>query len=520
MFNSLTEKNILSNYLSLSIACLGGICMGLTTAPVQAFFLAWVAFVPLWLLIFNQAETSYKKVFFLGIAWGCGYHGLGLFWITGIHPMTWMGVPWLASLLIAVFCWVFITLWGAILVATWSVLMRFIQTKISYQEGSNYLIVSFSRIVIGTALWCGLEALWSRGDLWWTSLSFTQSPHNLLILQLSQFSGPATVTAVIVVINGLIAEGILSQKLKASRSLFAIALSLLFILHLVGWKMYSQPLADLPEKAIKIGVIQGNIPNTIKLNSVGLGKALQGYTQGYQKLATQGVDGVLLPETALPFVWHNRGNFYREILRQEIPAWVGAFGKQDTSYTNSLFSITGSGELISRYDKAKLVPLGEYIPFESILGKVIDRLSPLDAHLTRGKPEQVFQTPFGQAIVGICYESAFPEVFRRQAQEGGEFILSASNDAHYSEVMPRQHHAQDIMRAIETERWTVRATNTGYSAIVDPRGNTEWISKLNQYQIHSHTIYGRSDKNLYVRLGDWLTWVLLIISGLIMLFIR
>ena len=540
MFNSLTEKNILSNYLSLSFACLGGICMGLTTAPVQAFFLAWVAFIPLWLLIFNRAEISYKKVFFLGIAWGCGYHGLGLFWITGIHPMTWMGVPWLASLLIAIFCWVFITLWGAILVATWSVLMRFFQTKISYREGRNYFIVSFSRIVVGTALWCGLEALWSRGDLWWTSLSFTQSPHNLLVLQLSHFSGPATVTAAIVVINGLIAEGILSQnsKIKSSQKnplhnfiqntkqniqrlfLFFIALLLLVTFHLVGWKMYSQPLADLPEKAIKVGLIQGNIPNTIKLNSVGLGKAIQGYTQGYQKLATQGVDGVLLPETALPFVWDNRGNFYREILRQGIPAWVGAFGKQDSSYTNSLFSITGNGELISRYDKAKLVPLGEYIPFESILGKVIDRLSPLDAHLTRGKPEQVFQTPFGQAIVGICYESAFPEVFRRQAQEGGEFILSSSNDAHYSEVMPRQHHAQDIMRAIETERWTVRATNTGYSAIVDPRGNTEWISKLNQYQIHSHVIYGRSEKNLYVRWGDWLTWVLLVISGLIMLFVR
>src|SRR3712207_8827736 len=55
-----------------------------------------------------------------GLVWGIGYHGLALFWITGVHPMTWMGVPWLASLAIAIFCWSFITLWGAVLVAIWA----------------------------------------------------------------------------------------------------------------------------------------------------------------------------------------------------------------------------------------------------------------------------------------------------------------------------------------------------------------------------------------------------------------
>jgi apolipoprotein N-acyltransferase len=74
--------------------------------------------------------------------------------------------------------------------------------------------------------------------------------------------------------------------------------------------------------------------------------------------------------------------------------------------------------------------------------------------------------------------------------------------------MPAQHHAQDIMRAIETDRAMVRATNTGYSAIVDPRGNTLWLSNMDEYQIHLGTIYKQQTKTLYVRWGNWLNWVL------------
>jgi apolipoprotein N-acyltransferase len=59
-----------------------------------------------------------------------------------------------------------------------------------------------------------------------------------------------------------------------------------------------------------------------------------------------------------------------------------------------------------------------------------------------------------------------------------------------------------------------RATNTGYSAFVDPHGNQLWLSDLDRYQIHSETIYRRDTRTLYVRWGDWLTKVLIITAGL------
>ena len=509
-----------------------GVLMGLSPAPLNLWFLSWIALVPLWLLI--QNKKNYKEIALLGFCWGFSYHSLALFWITGVHPMTWMGVPWLASLAIAIAVWLVISFWGAFLVTLWSISFSFIDRNLLKTNPKNSFIAILTKVLIGVTIWCCLETLWSQGDLWWSSLSYTQSPNNLAILQLTKFSGFNTVTAAIVAVNGLFAEAILyqlkarTQYINCSRVsnahptinkkniilTFSLPITLFIILHLWGLWLYNLPVANTNLEPIKVGIIQGNIPNEIKLYSEGWQKAIQGYTTGYQKLAQQNVDVVLTPEGALPFFWENiidNSDFYRAVIREKVPAWVGAYGRENTSYTNSLFTITAEGKTFSRYDKTILVPLGEYIPFEPIIGKIIDRLSPLEAHLQAGKPNQTFDTPFGRAIVGICYESAFSRHFRPQAKEGG-FIITASNNAHYSTTMPAQHHAQDVIRAIECDRWAARATNTGYSAIVDPHGRTLWKSAIDKYQTHAGTIYSRQTKTLYVRWGDWLTTLLLIVS--------
>lgn len=491
--------------------------MGLTPAPVGAWILGWVALAPLWLLVVQESQALKEKkekkkhLPFITLLWGIGYHGIALFWITGIHPMTWMGVPWLASLAIAFFCWIFITFWGAALVAIWATCLFWIN--------QTFKTSPIVRVLTGTALWCVLETIWSAGSLWWTSLSYTQSPHNLVILHLGQLAGPSAVTAAIVAVNGLIAEAWIKAKTspkpsrKSKLKVYLLPITFCLFLHLIGFALYSRPLVKTPADALKVGIIQGNIPNTIKLYQEGWMRAIEGYTTGYRALADQGVEAILTPETALPVQWSDsngiRDLLYQAIVEKNVLAWVGAFGATGQNYSNSLFTVTGNGETFSRYDKVKLVPLGEFIPFEEILGKLIDRLSPLEAHLIAGEPEQIFNTPFGRAIVGICYESAFSTHFQRQAAQGGQFILTASNNAHYSPSMPAQHHAQDVMRAIETDRWAVRATNTGYSGIVDPHGKTVWISGINTYEIHAGTVYRRRTQTLYVRWGNWLTPTLL-----------
>jgi len=568
IFNRQTFEKIavqIPKNLGWAIALLSGILMGLTTAPVNAWLLGWFALVPLWILVvsYEQPKTEVKKqkvfllpssffllpssFFLLPLFWGIGYHGLALSWIMGIHPMSWLGVPWWPSLAIALFCWAFITLWGAGLVTVWAWLFAIVsrtltdsgQARCLSHKNSGTGILPVIRVLIGTALWCGLESFWSQGSLWWTSLSYTQSPHNLAILHLGQISGPSAVTAAIVAVNGLIAEAFIEGRRKKEEGRrkreegrgekeegrgknlipFLLPASLFLVLHIVGWSLYDRPLTEVAGMALKIGIVQGNIPNEIKFDSNGWRRALEGYTAGYQKLADKGVDAVLTPETALPFFWTNEYqrstlSFYQAILDRGVLAWVGGFGQQESSMTNSLFTIDKTGEIISRYDKAKLVPLGEYIPFYEILGGIINRLSPLDAHLVAGNSQQLFNTPFGRAIVGICYDSAFSEIFRYQAANGGEFMLTASNNAHYKPPMLAQHHALDVMRAIEMDRWAAIATNTGYSAFVNPHGETVWMSRVNTYEVQDATIYRRQTQTLYVRWGDRLMPLLLVLAGL------
>ncbi len=526
----LGQQKISKSIKYYTLSFVSGIFMGTTVAPIGAWFLAWIALVPLWLLVIKYTSKtdppaprpgflSEVEGLPLALIWGIGYHGVALSWITGIHPMDWLGVPWLPSLTITLLCWAFISLWGGILVSVWAALM------VRLDRGNPWL-----RVLIGTAIWCGLESLWSAGPLWWSSLAYTQSPQNLVILHLGQLSGPNTVTAVIVAFNGLIAEYLTQSLLeipkgrrkgaKEERNTIYLAFSLFIIAHLIGFFLYGQPLTESSNTALKIGVIQGNIPNKIKVLPEGLRRAITAYTEGYLSLTNQGVQAVLIPEAAIPIFSRDlpQTPLFAAIREKGVMAWIGAFGEQGRSYTNSLFTVLENGEITSRYDKSKLVPLGEYIPFENILGGIIQRLSPLEAHQVPGKAKQIFNTPFGRVIIGICYESAFAENFRYQASMGGKFMLSSSNDAHYTAAMANQHHAQDIMRAIETDRWAVRATNTGYSAFINPHGQTLWKSAYNTYQTHAETIYPRQTQTLYVQWGDWLTPLLLLLSALIWLF--
>jgi apolipoprotein N-acyltransferase len=506
------------------IAAGSGLLAGLAVEPIGAWYLAWIALVPLWMMVVRERRSILPS-----LLWGMGFHGVALFWITGIHPMTWMGVPWLTSFSIATVAILFFALWGATVVTLWGIIFGWICQR--------FHPPALVRVVVGTAIWCGLEYLWSQTDLWWSTLALTQTPNNLPILHLGQLSGGMTVTAILLTVNGLIAEAIIDRPLSGSRleprispdsflpkvnqkTLAIAAITLFFTGHLSGYILSQAPLDAKPADALKIGIIQGNIPNEIKLYANGKQKAIEGYTTGYLDLAAAGVDAILTPEGALPYMPNEikKSSLYQAVLDQGVPIWLGAFGDAGNDYTNSIHSIDKTGNFISQYDKYKLVPLGEYVPFKEIIGQWVKRLSPLDATLLKGAEKQeFFAFPGIRAAIGICYESAFGNHFRQQAQKG-EFILTSSNNAHYAASMPAQHHALDVMRSIETSRWAVRATNTGYSAIVDPHGHTLWKSKLNEFATHSHQIYRRRNQTLYVQWGDWLT-PLLIISSVTLLVI-
>lgn len=528
----------------------GGVLMGI--APVNAWPLAWIAMVPLWSLVYRlpanppatrlaTARQPAAGVWLGGTLWGLAYHGTALSWITGLHPLTWMGVPWLGSVAIALFSWLFITLWGVGIVLSWISLMRAVTRR--------FLIVGARRVLLGTALWCAVEFVWSNGPLYWTSLSYTQSPANLWILQLGQLSGPITITAAIVAVNGLIAEGLWresqfafrqseqnepDEQTKILRSVkkagfvrwwkrwWVRPVAFFLILHLAGGGLYARPLLEAASNRLTVGLIQGNIPTQEKLTAKGIQASRQVYLAGYSQLADEGADLVVTPEGSIPRVWNpftqDRNPLLRAVIDKGVPLLLGTFVHSDvvdrqTPLTQSLLTLTPEG-IGGRYNKIKLVPLGEYIPFETVIGALVGRLSPFGESMVPGDRSQVLETPFGPMTAGICYESAFAALFREQVARGGQVIFTASNNDPYPPRQMWQQHAQDVMRAVENDRWTVRVTNTGISGIVDPKGRSHWISRPNTQITHLSSIYRRQSRSAYVRWGDWLTPVLLAAAAL------
>ncbi|TVQ09602.1 MAG: apolipoprotein N-acyltransferase [Leptolyngbya sp. DLM2.Bin27] len=287
--------------------------------------------------------------------------------------------------------------------------------------------------------------------------------------------------------------------------------------HALGALLYASTAAAPADQTLTLGLIQGNIPTREKLTPQGVRQALEGYTDGYLDLVRQGVDAVVTPEGALPQLWNPNSPQIAAIIetvkQAGIPMWLGSFapvpGQGRQQYTQSLLEIRPDGQTHGRYDKVQLVPLGEYVPFEAVLGRLISRLSPLDSYLVPGAAGQRFETSVGQAVIGICYESAYSRLFRPQTLAGGKFIVTASNNDPYPLWMMQQHHGFDVLRAVESDRWAIRVTNTGLSGVVDNRGRTLWLGEPQTYLTHSTTLERRQTLTLYVRWGDWLTPLLL-----------
>ena len=174
----------------------------------------------------------------------------------------------------------------------------------------------------------------------------------------------------------------------------------------------------------------------------------------------------------------------------------------DDRYFNSVVSIGNS--MTQVYRKHHLVPFGETIPAKPVMGWFIRNV--LSIPLADQTPGPAFQEPFAAAgerlAVNICYEDAFGGELARRAADA-TLLVNVTNDAWYGRSIAAEQHEQiAAMRAVETSRPMLRATNTGITSIVDHRGAQQgrlpWFTR----GILEGTISGRTGTTPYVRFGD------------------
>lgn len=171
-------------------------------------------------------------------------------------------------------------------------------------------------------------------------------------------------------------------------------------------------------------------------------------------------------------------------------------------YNSALATGTGSG----RYSKRRLVPFGDYVPFEDLLRGLIRFFDlPMSSFTPGPKYQNGLKTGAGRAAVGICYEIAYGNLMRESAAAAA-VLVTISNDTWFgTSIGPLQHMQIARVRALENGRWLLRGTNNGVTAIVDHRGRI--TSALPQFQrgVLAGGFQAMSGRTPYNRHGDgWL----------------
>lgn len=182
-----------------------------------------------------------------------------------------------------------------------------------------------------------------------------------------------------------------------------------------------------------------------------------------------------------------------------------------TMYNSASF-FAANGSYAGRYDKMHLVPFGEYTPYKKLLffaGHLLDNVG----GFVPGTARTMFTTGGHTYGVFICYESIFGDEVRQFARNGADVLVNLSDDGWYGDSSaPWEHLDMVRMRAIENDRWVLRSTNTGVTAVIDPYGRVrDDLPRHVRGALLAPFAYV-SAVTFYTRHGDWLAWVCAVIT--------
>ena len=176
--------------------------------------------------------------------------------------------------------------------------------------------------------------------------------------------------------------------------------------------------------------------------------------------------------------------------------WItGSVQKENDKYYNSM---QYDGDF---YNKQKLVPFTEFLPFESFF-RLLDfnKLIPKN-FFSEGKNSQDFNR---KLLPSICYEGIFPMQILSKVTDDTLVIINISNDAWFGNYAgPKQHLTHVRYRTIESGLPMIRSTNKGYSVLVNPIGRVIESIPINELNFIEFKIPNRLDKTIYVKYGDW-----------------
>jgi apolipoprotein N-acyltransferase len=318
---------------------------------------------------------------------------------------------------------------------------------------------------------------------------------NLPIIQIVSFTGVYGVSFIIVLANGAIVDMIncwvgkkgqrrpMTSHLRAYNPFYAGLVVLAIILGL--WVGGSRSLSrENTGRPFSVAVVQGNIPQEIKWDRQYREQIISKYENLTEEAAKANPKLIAWPEASTPGFVLKDPSLLRHMVRMirhfnthllvgsaEYPKFTTTSTKPGRSGNTALF-FSPQGRVLGQYLKIRLVPFGEYLPYEGIIPWpdfiVPEKRTNFHNSGTELTLFRVNGTQFGTLI---CWEVLFPDLTRSFIAKGAEFIVNISNEAWFGKsAVPHQVLAMCVFRAIENRVNLIRATNTGVSCFIDPYG--------------------------------------------------
>lgn len=493
-----------------------GAVAALSMQPYNLFPALFIGLSGFWIILSSVMRK--RDGYISGFLFGLGYFLTGIWWVgnallVGGNPYLWalpLAVLGLQSLLA-----LYPMIAGGLIV--------------TYASGRSFSSFLFFVAVMGLFEWIRGHALtgfpWNLfGMAWADYLPMAQSVSVLGIYGLSLLS------ILIASAAGFLIKGNMARQHKIYLCVSLIALSgALFF--------FGQYRLDTNQteyhNSTSVRVISPNIPQDDKWNPIlyseNFVKTIDSMNPffGTNDQNTAQTRILVLPETAFH---HNifRDEQAREILRDTLNQYKGDVflftgalrtdidvTTNEKNYYNSLIAYDRDLNIIKTFDKAHLVPFGEYIPFQKYIP-----IGPVTSFegMKHGEGLTTWNIPNVPPVSPlVCYEIIFPSsVISKNQTPRAEWIVNATNDAWYGiSPGPYQHLAQTRMRAIEEGVPVIRSANTGISSVIDSYGRILYSSELYKTEAFE-TLLPKAIPQplLYARFGDWIFFVLILLLSL------
>ena len=458
-----------------------GAALPLAFAPFGLFPVAFASLAALF-LAWRRCATP-RRAFLLGWLFGLGSFGAGISWVYESFGFANVAGPLAFTLTVVLVAGL----------ALYPAVLGWIVARVAPAGDVSRLLAVYP------AAWTLWE--WIRG---W---AFTGFPW--LQVGYAQIDGPASGWLPVLGVHG---AGALTAFVAGGLALVVLRrdgrAAALLVAAAVPWGAGSWlARVDWVEPAgapVRAAIVQGNIDQDLKWRAEMRAPTLERYA----RLTREHFDAdlVVWPETAIPGFLDTQTEFTRRLLEEAVghgSAVLAGVPVREAPGGPYLNAVAMLGPEAGLYFKRRLVPFGEYLPIAFVLRPVVAALGIRMANFSAGPREQE-SLRLGSHVLGvsICYEIAFGSAVRMDLPQAA-LLVTVSNDAWFGEsIGPHQHLEIARVRAAETGRWLVRATNTGLSGVVSPRGEVR--GRLPQFEVAAGTfeVVPMRGETPYVRFGD------------------